>query len=300
MDGRLPCAGRSTLPHPPLPRLIIALMSSANQPWRLVISQASDGATNMGLDEAILQGVMSGQSPPTLRLYRWQPPALSLGYSQPAADVDLDALRARGWDLVRRPTGGRAILHTDELTYALIAPAENEHVAGGVLASYQHLSAGLEHALQQLGLSVDVRSAAPVAASERSNPVCFEVPSAYELMVDGKKIIGSAQLRRRGGVLQHGTLPLTGDIRRICQVLHFEDGAARKAAGERVAARAATASALAGRPITWDEAALAFQAGFQEAIGIQLRRAVPSDGELAHAGQLAEERYRSDDWLFRV
>jgi len=254
----------------------------------------------MALDEAILRSVTSGQSPPTLRLYRWQPPALSLGYSQPAADADLNALRAQGWDLVRRPTGGRAILHTDELTYALIAPAHNEHVAGGVLASYQHLSAGLKQALQQLGLSVDVRSAAPVATSQRSNPVCFEVPSAYELMVGGKKIIGSAQLRRSGGVLQHGSFPLTGDIRRICLGLHFDDEAARQAASDRVAGRAATASALAGRPIPWDEAALAFQGGFQRALGIHLTRGDPTRAELEHAEELSAERYQSEEWLFRV
>lgn len=253
----------------------------------------------MSVDEAILESVMNRESPPTLRLYRWDPPALSLGYAQPAADADLEVLQARGWDLVRRPTGGRAILHTDELTYALIAPADNRHVAGGVLASYQHLSHGLRRALQLIGLDVDVRSGESVSAIERSNPVCFEVPSAYELMVAGKKVIGSAQLRRRGGVLQHGTFPLTGDIGRICDALRFSDSSARSNARTRVSTRAATASELVEREIGWDEAASVFRRGFEDGLGI---RFVPTDltNEERRLAQELVERHRSESWVFRL
>jgi lipoate-protein ligase A len=274
-------------------------MSSVENTWRLVVSDSADGPTNMGIDEAILESVTNGEAPATLRLYRWQPPTLSLGFAQPAADVDMHVVKDRGWGLVRRPTGGRAILHTDELTYALIAPAASRHVSGGVLASYQHLSQGLRRGLQLLGLEVEVRSEETMSAAQRANPVCFEVPSAYELMVAGKKVIGSAQLRRQGGVLQHGTFPLTGDIRRICQALHFDDPVSQAEAGERVAARAATASQLVGREVTWDEAAGAFRRGLEDGLGIEFEPADLIDAERQRAAELAR-RHRSKEWVFRV
>ncbi|HEX9617401.1 MAG TPA: hypothetical protein VGA03_08280, partial [Anaerolineales bacterium] len=108
--------------------------------WRLIHTPPAPGAWNMAVDEAILEAVGRGQADPTLRLYAWSPPCLSLGYAQPSSDVDLPQLHALGWDLVRRPTGGRAILHTDELTYAVIAPLSEPRLAGSVLESYQSLS----------------------------------------------------------------------------------------------------------------------------------------------------------------
>ena len=107
----------------------------------------------MALDEAILRAVSAGQVPPTLRLYAWEPACLSLGRAQPLADVDLQAVRATGFDLVRRPTGGKAILHVDELTYSVVAPQEDPRVAGGIVESYRRLSAGLVCGLEQLGVT---------------------------------------------------------------------------------------------------------------------------------------------------
>src|SRR2546423_5590703 len=98
--------------------------------WRLVVHSACDGATNMAIDEAILESVGAGHAPPTLRFYSWQPACLSLGYAQHIRDADLDRLRANGWGLVRRPTGGRAILHTDELTYSITLPEAHPIMAG--------------------------------------------------------------------------------------------------------------------------------------------------------------------------
>ena len=167
----------------------------------------------MAVDEAILEHIHRGESLPTLRLYAWQPPCLSLGYAQPVADVDLPRLRERGWDLVRRPTGGRAILHTDELTYSVAAPADDPRTAGTVLESYNRIARALLRALQELGLPVEIEAQAPVPAMQgQANPVCFEVPSSYEITAGGRKLVGSAQARKREGVLQHGSLPLTGDL----------------------------------------------------------------------------------------
>jgi len=263
----------------------------ASKPWRLLLSPPVRGTWNMALDEAILEAVGRGDSLPTLRLYAWEPPCLSLGYAQPVGDVDLARLRARGWDLVRRPTGGRAILHTDELTYSVTAPLDEPRVAGGLLESYNRLAQALVAALRQLGLPVEVqeRSAAPNGQS--TNPVCFEVPSTYEITVGGKKLVGSAQARRKEGVLQHGTLPLTGDLARIVQVLVFPDEDARRAAAERLLGRAATVESALGRLVTWNQAAEAYVAAFRETLQLDLRAGEVIPAEQERARELEETKY---------
>ncbi len=268
--------------------------------WRLLRHAAAPGAWNMAVDEAILQAVIAGDSPPTLRLYAWEPACISLGYAQPIADVDRAALAARGWEIVRRPTGGRAILHTDELTYSVIGPDSEPRLAGGVLESYQRLSGALLAALEHLVVPVVSQRKNGLAPNGDPNPVCFEVPSDYELTVDGKKLVGSAQARRGGAVLQHGTLPLHGDIRRITEVLHFADEAQRDATAERVASRAATVASALGREVAWDEAAAAFVHGFQHALGIELIEGQLSAAELAGAEDWLRERYANPDWTERV
>ncbi|MEK6573836.1 MAG: octanoyltransferase, partial [Chloroflexota bacterium] len=120
--------------------------------WRLLITEPTDGPLNMAIDEVILLGVAEGASPPTLRFFAWAPPCLSLGYSQPVTDVDMDRVKARGYGLVRRPTGGKAILHTDELTYSVITPQTDPRVAGGIVESYRRLSEGLLRGLALMDL----------------------------------------------------------------------------------------------------------------------------------------------------
>ncbi len=274
--------------------------STTRQAWRLILSPSQPGPRNMAVDEAILEAVASGGAPPTLRLYAWQPPCLSLGYAQPVTDVDREALGRLGWDLVRRPTGGRAILHTDEITYAVIAPDDDPLVAGGVLASYRRLSLGLLAALRRLGLEPEVKGDEPVPQATRHNPVCFQVPSAYEITVRGKKLVGSAQVRRRGAVLQHGTLPLQGDIARVCQALRFADETQRAQAAALVRARAATVESLLGRAVTWEEAAEALRWGFTRGLGLTLRAVDLSQGEEQRAAHWVQERYAHPEWTERL
>ena len=160
--------------------------------WRLLITPRARGAWNMALDEAILEHIGRSESIPTLRLYAWEPACLSLGHAQPFADVDVNRLQARGWEVVRRITGGRAILHTDELTYSVIAPNNEPVIAGTVLESYNRLAQALLLAVKNLELPVEMQEGKP-HDNASPNPVCFEVPSTYEITVDGKKLIGSAQ-----------------------------------------------------------------------------------------------------------
>lgn len=268
--------------------------------WRVIRTSAASGAWNMALDEAILEAVGSGEAPSTLRLYAWQPPCLSLGYAQPIADVDRQALHQFGWQIVRRPTGGRAILHTDELTYSVIAPHHEPRVAGDILESYRRLSQGLLLALRELGLPAKAEKEYSLPAGiQPKGAVCFEVPSNYEITIDGKKLIGSAQARRREGVLQHGSLPLYGDLSRITSVLVFASLQDRQNAARRLLERATTVEKTLQRIVTWDEAASAFEAGFEQALDLRLEAAQPARAELERAAQLVSEKYDNPAWSER-
>ncbi|MBN1439019.1 MAG: lipoate--protein ligase family protein [Anaerolineales bacterium] len=261
--------------------------------WRLVYDPPRDGASNMAVDEALLEETAAGRSLPTLRLYAWEPPTLSLGFAQPAADVNREALQRLGWGLVRRPTGGRAILHTDELTYSITAPESHPLMRGGVLESYRRLSLGLLSGLRRLG--ADVRADSGGRARASGNPVCFEIPSKYEISSGWRKLIGSAQARRLGGVLQHGALPLGGDLSRILQVL-----AKAETTPERIRRRAATLGELLGREVSWREAADAVARGFAETFEIEFQRGELSESEKTRADELANEKYGTAGWTNRV
>lgn len=274
--------------------------------WRLLITPPAAGAWNMAVDEAIAAHAGRGDVPPTLRFYQWQPACVSLGRHQPLADIDLARCAAQGYDLVRRPTGGRAILHTDELTYSVAGPQEDPILAGAVLDSYLRLSQGLLAGLERLGLVV---SKAPLTSrsSADAGPVCFEVPSAYEIVVparrsssvayrDPKKLVGSAQSRRQGWVLQHGTLPLVGDVTRLVEVVVFPDEQERAVQRELLAQRATTVQDALGRAVSFEEAAAALAAGFTAALGIHLEPGDLTPAELDLAMTLQHGHYAADAW----
>jgi len=249
----------------------------------------------MAVDEALLLSVAAGQTPPVLRFYAWAPPCLSLGYGQPLGDVDLERLTARQWGLVRRPTGGRAILHTDELTYSIVAPLAEPRVAGGVVESYRRLSAGLLLGLERLSLCARADKEYTLPGRDPKGAVCFEMPSNYEITVGEKKLLGSAQTRKQGVVLQHGALPLEGDIARICDVLRFESEEARARARQRVAERATTV-ADCGRTVTWHQAADALARGFAEALNLRLEQAGLTPAQAETVARLRAEKYAGPQW----
>jgi len=266
--------------------------------WRTIITAPARGAWNMAVDEAVLESVGRGDSLPTLRLYDWFPACLSLGYAQPYSDVDVERIRAHGWDVVRRATGGRAILHVDELTYSVIAPLDEERVQGSVLESYYRLAGALIRAVRSLGLSVEMEENASAPGTAKG-PVCFEVPSAYEIVVGGKKLIGSAQARKKEGVLQHGTFPLCGDLTRITDVLVFADQQARAAAAQKLLARASTAESASGRVIEWQIAAQAFVKAFESELDLELERGELTAVEASRAEELVEQKYSNPVWTER-
>jgi lipoate-protein ligase A len=209
-------------------------------------------------------------------------------------------LHARGWGIVRRLTGGRAILHADELTYALIAPTDEPLVAGSLLESYNRIAGGLLNALEILGLPVEINAHTPCLNTNSAGPVCFEMPSAYEITFKGKKLIGSAQARRKQGVLQHGSFPLYGDLGRIVQVLTFIGEGERKDAFERLMNRATNAEIVSGKKLDWDFVAKVFVEGFSSELEMQLIEDELSAKELTRAHELVETKYAQQDWTWRV
>jgi lipoate-protein ligase A len=260
--------------------------------WRLIRSPAGNGPMLMGVDEAIHHAVAQGTVRPTLRLYAWDPPCLSLGRNQPVAEVDRGGLRGAGYDLVRRPTGGRAILHTDELTYSVAVPLIDPRVGGGVLASCERLSQGLNRALEILGVE-DATAHRREGRPSTPEPVCFQAAGAFEIVFGGRKLIGSAQMRRRGALLQHGTLPLRGDIARISAFL------VPPADPDRVRHRATTLEVAAGRAISWQEAAEAVAEGFAQALNVRPEPGELTTEERSTAAKLARDTYRSAEWTER-
>jgi lipoate-protein ligase A len=255
----------------------------------------------MAIDEALLLTTARKQAPPTLRLYDWQPICLSLGFAQPFIEVNRDKLDSMGWTLVRRPTGGRAILHKDEITYSIAASQEERLVSGSLLESYRRISEVLLKALQMIGIECRADSEYEnLSAKQRSQPVCFEVPSNYEITANDRKLIGSAQARKDGGVLQHGSLPLCGDLGTITEVLNFTSEEARISAQERVHNHATTLEEVLHRRVSWSEAADAFIRAFSETLGETLTPSEISPAEQELAQKLLISKYASSVWNERI
>lgn len=254
--------------------------------WRLLVSPADSGARNLATDQAVAEHVRDGASSPTLRFYTWRPEALSLGYGQPLDAVDTDlALRLR-IDLVRRPTGGQAILHNDELTYAVMLPRSHALAAGGILGSYERLSAGFERGFAALALEARQGEWQP-AASGAEGLLCFASPSTHELSAEGVKLMGSAQTRLDGALLQHGSIPFAHDPR-IYDLLRLP----------RPASLRGLRDLLSPVP-TVGELIEVLATGFAEALRVALVPGDLSAAERIRRDVLIRKRYACNAWLAR-
>jgi lipoate-protein ligase A len=204
--------------------------------WQLIIDEPLDGARNMAIDTALLDEVEHSETPRTVvRFYLWSTPAVSLGRNQKIEKaVDADYCRAHGIHIVHRPTGGRAVLHDDELTYAVVSN-DSARFGDTIYGNYKRVSEALCLGFRKLGvpavLAPDTRK--PAILEDEGDPPCFLSTSRYELMVDGKKIVGSAQRRVRGGFLQHGSMPITCNRNTLARVtrLRGPEGLDKEMAG---------------------------------------------------------------------
>jgi lipoate-protein ligase A len=244
----------------------------------------------MAIDEVLWKGRRAGTSPPTLRFYAWAPPAVSFGYGQALErEVDQDACRALGVDLVRRPTGGSAIYHDGperELTYSVAATNDDLGIGSDLLASYRWVANALARGLRALGARVDIverrREYGPVPA------FCFARSGTYELQLDGKKIVGSAQRRHGKSFLQHGSILLGIDAARVAAIF--------PAIPDPLASVGTLEQALGGRP-DWNECVAAITAAFESEHGIVLRPGGLTESEAAEVSALVREKYGTEAWL---
>ncbi len=231
--------------------------------WKYIDSGLNCAAFNMAVDEELLARAQAGETSPVLRFYSWDPPAISLGkFQKIETSVDVLACKRLGFDIVKRITGGRAVLHLHELTYSIVAPLDNFLFPPTVLGTYKVIADGLLTGLRNLGIPAEMVSRsgrnAELVKESTTAPSCFSSPSWYEILVNGKKIVGSAQRRMSRAFLQHGSVLIAYDPALEAQVIP----------GGGTSARITSIQNEMGRPISPEEVKLAFRLGFQSAFGV--------------------------------
>ncbi len=259
------------------------------RPFRLIVDPRGEGRWNMAVDEALLLAVTAG-GPPVLRLYGFSPATLSLGRFQPVAGRLFPAALTRdGVTLVRRPTGGQAVLHDEELTYA-VALGRDHLEPFAKREIYRFIGGLLLEGLRLLGVAGTVNRH---RAGSPYHPDCFGTSGEYEISSTvGEKLIGSAQLVTRAASLQHGAIPLTDSYRRIGRYLDCSS------AGEAAPNGPGSLGQALGREVTFEEALAAFREGFRGVLRVE--ESALSDREREAARRLEMEKYSRDEWNLRL
>lgn len=272
--------------------------------WRLLHTGYADPATNMAVDEAILYAHSRGLVPPTIRFYGWNPPTLSIGYFQRAhKEIDLDIVREKGLGFVRRPTGGRAVLHDQELTYSVIVSESHPMMPTSINESYRVLSMGLLEGFRELGFQANMVSLADEDEKKKyesmGSAACFDSPSWYELVVEGRKVVGSAQVRQQHTILQHGSILLDMDVDLLFSVLRFSSERIRDHFKKMFVEKAVSIKDFSGTTVTFEQAAAAFAKGFEKGLGVKLEPSGLTPEEQAKVAELVQEKYGADSWNFK-
>jgi lipoyl(octanoyl) transferase len=259
--------------------------------WRFIDTGQCSAAYNMAVDEAISLSVKKETAPPTLRLYGWASPSVTIGYFQKISEIGFDYCILKGIPVVRRITGGRAILHADEMTYSFSVRTKGQF-SGGLIDSYRRISAAFHCAFIKAGISPEItlnsRSRGFLPQYGVKSPLCFQSASYGELTIQKKKIIGSAQKRWIDGLLQQGSIPFSLDRDEISRVFGLKD----------------TESTMVGlteivSDLDADQFRNAVRLSFEETFNIQWNVSPLSREELSLAGELEEEKYLSRQWNFR-
>ena len=258
--------------------------------WRLLVTEPCDGATNMAIDEAVWRGRQAGISPPTVRFFAWAPPTVSLGYGQPLDQhVNVEACRRLGVGIVRRPTGGSAIYHDGperELTYSVVASTDDLGGVRDLLGTYQWIGRALVAGLRALGAPVEM-----VAVASGGDPTpafCFARTGRYEIEIDARKVVGSAQRRHGRCFFQHGSILLGVDAPRLRALF--------PTTRDPLATLTTLEAALGHRP-KFDDVAAALAQAFEREHGLRFRPDGLTADEAARAARLVEEKYATAEWL---
>ncbi|WP_230499552.1 lipoate--protein ligase family protein [Sutcliffiella rhizosphaerae] len=272
--------------------------------WRFIDSKKQSPAFNMALDEALLDWQNEGMIPPTIRFYGWDPPTLSIGYFQKVAkEINMEKVKSTGLGFVRRPTGGRGVLHDKELTYSVIVSENHPEMPNTVTEAYRVISEGILEGFKALGL--DAYFAIPKTEEEKQglkNPrsaVCFDAPSWYELVVEGRKVAGSAQTRQKGVILQHGSILLDIDEDLLFSLFNYPSERVKERMQNNFKNKAVAINALRETPVTIDEAKQAFYNGFEKALNIKLEPHELTVEELAKVHAIMQKKYSTDEWNYK-
>ena len=271
--------------------------------WNFINTGSHDPYYNMAMDEALLNFVSRGEIDPVVRFYTWNPATLSVGYFQRLKkEIDIDKVKEKGFGLVRRQTGGRGVLHDKELTYSVIVPESHPNMPSTITEAYRVISEGLLEGFKLLGF--DAYFAIPRSKEEREklkqprSAVCFDAPSWYELVVEGRKIAGSAQTRQKGVILQHGSLLQDVDVDELFDMFIFKNDRLKEKMKKAFVDKAVAINDISDRHISIEEMEKAFEEGFKKGLNIEFKPLSLTENQLAEVKEL-EEKYRSDEWLYK-
>lgn len=255
--------------------------------WALIVQEdPAPGSWNMAADEFLFRSLVD-KPETTLRFYRWKRATVSLGYSQRAAEAaDLEFCRTNGIDVVRRMTGGKLVLHHNEVTYSLCS-SDTELFTPTLRDSYRHISEGLVRGLEKMGLTACLADAPPSSYAKGTLP-CFSYPAQDEIEIQGRKIIGSAQKRTGTRFLQHGSIPLEEDDELLKSVSLLREG-------EGLIRMISLSQAL-GRPVEYDWAVTHLASGMAEYFGAALSPREFTGEEKREIARIQKDRYDSPAW----
>lgn len=272
--------------------------------WYFINSGPCSPSYNMALDEALLDWHSEGLIPPVIRFYEWNPATLSIGYFQSVEkEIDLEAVERLGLGFVRRPTGGRGVLHEHELTYSVIVSEKYPDMPATVTEAYRVISEGLLLGFQNLGLdayfSIPDTEEKKIDLKKPKSAVCFDTPSWYELVVEGKKVAGSAQTRQKGVILQHGAILLDLDEDKLIQTFKFASNEVRDRVKASLSKKAVAINKISQSPVSVDDCKIAFKHGFEDALHIDLVEITLSEAQEQYVKELEQKRYANDEWNFK-
>lgn len=238
--------------------------------WGFLNTGHLDAATNMALDEALLKWHAAGDIPPTLRFYGWHKPSLSIGQFQKIEGrIDLNALDTHGCEWVRRLTGGSAVLHDDELTYSIVVSENHPAIPSSVSKAYQVLTKGLYEGYKNLGIHASYANPTREESVKGRSQVCFEQAAVSELLIDGKKLSGNAQVRKDGVLLQHGSIPMSIDTDMLFDLFIYPSERLKERKRIAFKDKAIAINEVTGVNHTYDMLVDAFYDGFQKGLGVK-------------------------------
>lgn len=272
--------------------------------WRFVDSGKARGAFNMAVDETLAEGLRDGEGMPVLRMFGWNPPAVSLGYSQLLhREVDVEKCRRAGIDLVRRPTGGRAVLHWEELTYSVICPEGDAKLGGTIDLTCRIVGECLVLGLQLFGVDAALEMAGPKRNAPRPRTAaapCFSSISRWEVTCKGRKLIGSAQRRMQGVILQHGSLLLGAQHRRLVELLPPSARPVRAQWTRRLEEDSIHLQACTPQKVDTSALAACLAEGFHRRLQVEMQPETLNFPERQRAEELMAEKYDDHEWTWNA